>query len=228
MKTIAILSAMVLAGCMDGGTPSGESAELPGPSPAAYVPVVDHNFFPLLPGSHWTLEGDEDGLPKREEVRVLDQSHLILGIPCTAVVEDVFVDGELTETTTQWFAQDTDGNVWLFGEESLEYAGGPPVPTEDSWRAGVGGKRAWIFLAAAPEVGDIYAGNRGDGWDQNEVLSVNAFAAVPFGAFPGCLDVEETNPDDPEDMDRILYGPGVGRVSEESASGAVRLTSFGR
>ncbi len=227
MKTIAILSAMVLAGCMDGGTPSGESAELPGPSAAAYVPLVDHAYFPLLPGSHWTLAGDEDGLPKREEVRVLDEPHLILGIACTAVVEDVFVDGVLTESTTQWFAQDIDGNVWRFGEESLEYGGGPAVPTEDSWRAGVAGKRAWIFFASDPQPGDIYAGNRGDGWDQNEVLSVNAFAAVPAGAFLNCLDVEETNPDDPDDLDRILYGPGVGRVSEASSTGTVQLTSFG-
>jgi hypothetical protein len=189
--------------------------------------MVDHVYFPLLPGSSWSYAGDEDGLPKREEVRVLDEPHLILGVACTAVVEDAFEDGELVETTTQWFAQDTDGNVWIFGEESLEYAGGPPVPTEDSWRAGVDGKQAWIFLAGNPQVGDIYAGNRGDGWDQNEVMSVTASAAVPAGAFLGCLDVEETNPDDPEDVDRILYGPGVGRVSETSDTGAVQLTSFG-
>lgn len=225
--TLAFLLALVLAGCSQGGMPSGESAELPGPPAAAYVATVDHLYFPLLPGSHWSLVGDEDGLPKREEVRVLDEPHLILGIACTAVVEEVFTDGVPTETTTQWFAQDTLGNVWLFGEESLEFDGGPPVPTEDSWRAGVAGKRAWIFLARDPEAGDIYAGNRGDGWDQNEVLSVAAFAAVPAGAFPGCLDVEETNPDDPEDQDRILYAPGVGRVSEASDTGTVQLTSFG-
>ena len=227
MKTLAILLAIVLAGCTQGGTPSGESAELPGPPAAAYVPLVDHLYFPLLPGSSWTLVGDEDGLSKREEVRVLDEPHLILGVACTAVVEEVFEDGVPTETTTQWFAQDTDGNVWRFGEESLEFTGGAPVPTEDSWRAGVDGKRAWIFFARDPQVGDIYAGNRGDGWDQNEVLSVDAPAAVPAGAFAGCLDIEETNPDDPEDQDRILYAPGVGRVSEVSATGMVQLTSFG-
>jgi hypothetical protein len=219
--------ALVLAGCSQGGTPTDESAELPGPPAAAYVPLVDHIYFPLLPGSQWTLEGEEDGLPKREEVRVLDEPHLILGIACTAVVEDVYVDGELVETTTQWFAQDTDGNVWRFGEESLEFDGGPPVPTEDSWRAGVDGKRAWIFLARDPQPGDIYAGNRGDGWDQNEVLATDASAAVPAGAFLGCLDIEETNPDDPEDLDRILYGPGVGRVSETSSTGVVQLVNFG-
>lgn len=227
MKTLAILFAVVLAGCAQGGTPSGESAELPGPPAASYVPLVDHLYFPLLPGSSWTLVGEEDGESKHEEIRVLDEPHLILGVACTAVVEEVFVDGLPTETTTQWFAQDTDGNVWRFGEESLEFTGGAPVPTEDSWRAGVAGKRAWIFFAADPQVGDIYAGNRGDGWDQHEVLSVDAPAAVPAGAFAGCLDIEETNPDDPEDQDRILYAPGVGRVSETSATGTVQLTGFG-
>lgn len=228
MKPLTIIFwSLALTACTQQGSPTDEAAELPGPPATAYVPIVDHLYFPLLPGSHWSLVGDEDGLPKREEVRVLDEPHLILGIACTAVVEDVFVDGVPTETTTQWFAQDTNGNVWRFGEESLEFDGGPPVPTEDSWRAGVAKKRAWIFLAADPQVGDIYAGNRGDGWDQNEVLSVTASAAVPAGAFIGCLDIDETNPDDPEDQDRILYGPGVGRVSEESVTGTVQLTSFG-
>ncbi len=227
MKPLTLTLALSLFGCMQGSSTSDESSPLPGPPAAAYVPVVDHTFFPLLPGSSWVLDGDEDGLPKREEVRVLPDPHLILGVRCTAVVEDVYVDGELTETTTQWFAQDIDGNVWRFGEESMEFDGGAPIPTEDSWRAGVDGKRAWIFLAAEPEVGDIYAGNRGDGWDQNEVLSVTALAAVPAGAFPGCLEIEETNPDDPEDLDRILYGPGVGRVSEVGGTGVVQLTSYG-
>ncbi len=227
MKPLTLALALALCGCMEGGSPAGESSPLPGPPAATYVPLVNHTFFPLLPGSHWTLDGDEDGLPKREEVRVLPDPHMILGVRCTAVVEDVYVDGELVETTTTWFAQDTDGNVWRFGEESLEFDGGAPIPSEDSWRAGMDGKRAWIFLAAAPEVGDIYAGNRGDGWDQNEVLSVTAVAAVPAGGFAGCLDIEETNPDDPDDLDRILYGPGVGRVSEVSSTGVVQLTSFG-
>jgi len=227
VKPLTLAFALSLLGCTQGSSPSDESSPLPGPPAAAYVPVVNHIYFPLLPGSHWVLDGDEDGVPKREEVRVLDQPHMVLGVRCTALVEDVYVDGELVETTTQWFAQDIDGNVWRFGEESLEFEGGAPIPTEDSWRAGVGGKRAWIFLAAAPEVGDIYAGNRGDGWDQNEVLSVTAFAAVPAGAFPGCLEIEETNPDDVEDLDRVLYGPGVGRVSEVSGTGVVQLTSYG-
>lgn len=227
MKKFAFLP-LLLAACTDGGSPSGESSSLPGPPAAEYVPLVDHVFFPLLPGSRWTLVGEEGGESKREEVRVLDGPHMILGVACTAVVEDVYVDGELTETTTQWYAQDTDGNVWRFGEESLEYTGGIPVPAEDSWRAGVNGAQAWIAFAASPQPGDIYAGNRGDGWDQSEVLSVAATATVPFGVFPGCLDVLETNPDDPEDEDRILYAPGMGRVSEESPNGTVQLTGFAR
>jgi hypothetical protein len=225
VKKLAFL-ALVLAACTEGGSPSGESSPLPGSPAATYVPLVNHQYFPLLPGSTWTYIGEEDGESKREEVRVLDGPHMVLGVACTAVVEDVFVDGELAETTTQWYAQDTDGNVWVFGEESLEYTGGVPVPADDSWRAGVNGAQAWIVFAAHPQPGDVYAGNRGDGWDENTVVSVTATALVPAGMFQGCLDLEEGNPDDPDDQDRILYAPGVGRVSEEAPDGRVELVSF--
>jgi sugar lactone lactonase YvrE len=36
------------------------------------------------------------------------------------VHDQVFTDGELTEDTLDWFAQDKDGNVWYFGEDSDE------------------------------------------------------------------------------------------------------------
>jgi hypothetical protein len=225
VKKLASL-ALVLAACSGDGMPPGEFSPLPGSPAAAYVPVVNHVYFPLLPGSTWTYLGEEDGETKREDVRVLEGPHMILGVACTAMVEDVFVGGELTETTTQWYAQDTVGNVWRFGEESLEYTGGLPVPAEDSWRAGVNGAQPWIIFAANPQPGDVYAGNRGDGWDQNTVVSVTASAIVPAGLFAGCLEIDEENPDDPDDRDRILYAPGVGRVSEESPDGKVELTSF--
>jgi hypothetical protein len=166
-------------------------------------------------------------MPKREEVRVLEEPQMILGVPCAAVVEEVFVDGELAEVTTHWFAQDSRGNVWMFGEESMEFDEGMPFRTEDSWQAGVDGARAWLFLGADPQVGDVYVGSVPGGVEHMTVLAVSASAAVPAGAFDGCLEIEETVPDDPEDQDRILYAPGVGRVSETSPDGATQLVSYG-
>ena len=51
--------------------------------------------------------------------------------------DQVFLNGELTEDTFDWEAQDAAGNVWYFGEDSKELEDGVVVSTEGSWEAGV-------------------------------------------------------------------------------------------
>ena len=149
-----VLSGLVLAACGggSGAAPEGDSV------PAQFVAEVDHAYFPLTPGAAWTLEGDEDGSVRRDEVRVGEVRRRILDVECTPLVQDVIVDGVLVETTTEWFAQDRVGNVWKFGEESLELDDGLFVRTDDSWIAGIDGARPWQAFAANPRVGDVYAG----------------------------------------------------------------------
>lgn len=196
--------------------------------PATFVGGIDHPFMPLAPGTAWSYSGHEDGIPKREEVRVLDGARMILGVPCTAAEEQVFLDGALVELTTHYLAQDTEGNVWRFGEQSIEFGDGLPVMTEDSWEAGVDGALPWMTLSADPQVGDVFTSDGQDGAiDESTVLAVDATATVPAGVFAGCLEVEETNAEDPEDKDRILYAPGVGLVSEDNPAGRIELVSFG-
>jgi len=243
------LSALLLCGCTDTSDPGAEVTlgeqpvvELPGgdvagpaeddplppeppvvTEPSEYVAAVEHAYMPLMPGSHWSYVGDEDGLPKREEVRVLAEPRMVFGVPCTAVVEHIFVEGELTEMTTHYLAQDILGNVWRFGEQSIEFEDGQGTITEDSWEAGVAGALPWITLSADPQVGDIFSDG---GNEEATVLAVDATALAPAGMFQGCLEVEETNPEDPEDKDRIIYAPGVGLVSEESPTGRIDLVSY--
>jgi hypothetical protein len=215
-----------------GEEPDAEEPAPPEPPPVTlpttYVAGIDHPYMPLLPGTTWSYSGHEEGMPKREEVTVLDGAHMILGVPCTAVQEQVFLDGELVELTTHYLAQDTAGNLWRFGEQSIEFGDGAPLFTEDSWEAGVDGARPWMCLSADPQAGDVFVADAQDGaTDVFTVLSVDATAAVPAGVFAGCAEVEETNAEDPEDTDRILYAPGVGLVSEDSPGGRIELVSHG-
>jgi hypothetical protein len=196
---------------------------LPVPPPGEFAAVVDHPFFPLVPGTLLQYAGDEEGIPKRELVEVLAAIEVVGGVPCTTLVEQVFLAGELVETTTHWLAQDAQGNVWRFGERSLEYEDGVAVVTGDSWQAGVDGALPWMAFPRDPQPGDTFAGNG----DEYEVLSVTATAQVPAGTFEGCLEIDESNPEDPEDRDRILYARGVGLVSEQSLAGSMRLVSHG-
>src|SRR5206468_1548653 len=96
----------------------------PGIDPANFVATIDNPYFPLQPGTTFVYEGQTaDGL-ERDEFFVSHVTRVIFGVTCTEVHDTVHVNGQLTEDTLDWFAQDKDGNVWSFGENSEELAGG--------------------------------------------------------------------------------------------------------
>jgi hypothetical protein len=243
---IPLLLAVALAGCefdeddetslLVGDTNTGNpTGTLPGnppevvpvPSaptePDAYEADIDNPYLPMIPGTVRIYEGDDDGHFRRDVVRILHETRVIEGVTCTEMYQEVYRDGELAEATSHWYAQDRDGNVWVYGEDSLEYEDGHAVTSEDSWLAGVGGMRPWMVLAGDPQVGDVYLGANPTGREQVQVLSVNDSTSVPAGRFENCVAVEESDPDDPEDVDLIIYGPGAGMVSEESPAGRIEL-----
>jgi hypothetical protein len=78
---------------------------------------------------------------------------VILGITCVEVHDTSKIDGKLREDTRDWFAQDKDGNVWYFGEDTAELdATGHVTSREGSWQAGVDGaskERAGLFHLTA-------------------------------------------------------------------------------
>ena len=106
--------------------------------PADFVAVIDNPYLPFTPGMRWVYEGEEDGETERVEVEVLDETRVIQGITATVVRDTVYVDGELAEDTYDWYAQDTDGNVWYLGEDTHEYEDGEAVNAEGAWEYGDG------------------------------------------------------------------------------------------
>jgi hypothetical protein len=66
----------------------------------------------------------------------------ILGIPVVVVLDRVFLAGVLKEKTFDWYAQDEDGNVWYFGEDTKEFENGKVVSTAGSFEAGKNGAKA--------------------------------------------------------------------------------------
>ena len=124
--------------------------------PADFVETIDNPYLPLLPGARWVYEGIEDGETERVEVEVTEERRDVMGISAVVVRDVVYEDGELVEDTYDWFAQDVDGNVWYFGEDSKEYEDGEVVSTERSWEAGVDGALPGIVMLADPVVGEAY------------------------------------------------------------------------
>ena len=126
--------------------------------PADFVDVIDNPYLPFLVGSKHVYEGTtQEGL-ERIELEVLPEKREIMGIQTTIVRDRVTINGELFEDTFDWFAQDKDGNVWVFGEEVTFYENGQVLSTEGSWEAGVDGALPGIAMYADPaaHVGETY------------------------------------------------------------------------
>jgi hypothetical protein len=65
--------------------------------------------------------------------QVTGETRQILGVTCR-VVRDTVTDtgGNVTEDTTDWYAQAKDGNVWYFGEIAQQFEGGILVAIDGS------------------------------------------------------------------------------------------------
>lgn len=193
----------------------GETPYAPLIDPANFVATIDNPLFPVSPGTTFVYEGQTaDGL-EHDEFAVTHNTKVILGVTCVEVHDTAKVDGVLTEDTRDWFAQDTAGNVWYFGENTATVLDGLPQSLEGSWTGGVDGAQPGIIMEAAPAVGDFYRQEFlvGEAEDMAEVKSLNDSAMVPFGTFNNdCLKTEETSTLAPGDVENKFYISGVGNI----------------
>src|SRR5690349_5168096 len=139
-KLALAMAAVVALGSL--GASSASPQILTPPPPAAsrilvastalppYAPVIDpakfsdkitNPYFPLQPGTTLIYEGKRDDSPRRDEVTITKETRIIMGVRCVVVRDISTSNTELLEKTSDWYAQDPEGNVWYFGEDTAEY-----------------------------------------------------------------------------------------------------------
>jgi hypothetical protein len=185
----------------------------------------------LRPGTTFTYRGSKDGHPAVDLVTVSDRVQVIQGVRCVEVLDRLYLDGLLEETTRDWYAQDVSGTVWYFGEATKELdARGRVVSTEGSWRAGEDGARAGIFMPADPRVGQQLQQEhaRGVAEDHFEILSTASRVTVPLGRFTGTILTKEWTPLEPGVVDHKSYERGIGLVREASVRGGTEVLDLVR
>ncbi len=220
----ALVGATALAAAVIGGEASA-ATKIPPPPPmppaSDFVAQVDNKYFPLVPGTTYRYQGTEDDLPAVDKVAVTSMTKTILGVQATVVLDRVTVNGEPSEKTFDWYAQDKNGNVWYLGEDAFDYVDGRWVKAPDSWEAGVDGAQAGIIMEANPQVGDVYRQEYypGHAEDVAEVLSLDATIAVPYGSFDHVLQTKEWTPLEHGVVDNKYYAAGVGEVAEYTVKG---------
>jgi hypothetical protein len=211
----AVLSAIVgsvlvlVAGCASSSSQEEDKAYTPHINPADFTTTIDNEYFPMKPGTTFVYEG---GGAEHSEMTVTHDTKKVMGVECV-VVEDIEWEGDmLIERTYDWFAQDKEGTVWYFGEDTKEYENGKVVSTKGSWEAGVDGAKPGIIMQAHSKVGQSYRQEYypGEAMDTARVLSHNAAVTVPYGSFDHALETKEWTPLQPGFSEKKYYVRGVG------------------
>jgi len=231
---LCVLAAFFATACGDdegdGGGQSSGAADLPQGSepvkldPAEFTTEIDNPYWPMRPGSRWVYrETGPDGTRQRVAVTVTDRTKRIANGVEARVVRDVVTEGgQPVEVTDDWYAQDSDGNIWYLGEATTEFENGKPVSTEGSFEAGKDGAQAGIIMPAEPEVGLSYRQeyHADEAEDEASVFDLDQEVEVPFGHYTGVLMTRDVDPlEDPQAVEFKFFARGVGPLLAIGISG---------
>lgn len=203
---------------------------LPNFSAATFIngAPIDNPYFSLINNRVTRFEGatvDEDGDPIIEafEMQTLGAGPSILGVATATLRDRAFKDGLLTEDTLDYYAQDTAGNVWYFGEDVTNYVyddNDVLIGTNfaSSWRAGVNDALPGFIMPADITLGFNYYQESAplDGaLDQARIQGHLDRITVDFGTFFDVLQIWEGTELDPSANGFKYYARGFGLILED-------------
>ena len=234
---MAVALATVAGACgNDGATESAPevsstvgSADLPQGSesveldPASFTVDIDNPYWPMAPGTQWTYaEIDDDGsLVEVVATVTADTKTVASGIEARVVRDTVRRDGEIIEDTFDWYAQDSDGNIWYLGEDTAELEDGEITTKDGSFEAGADGALPGVIMPAEPQEGMTYRQEyyAGQAEDNGEILRVGELVETSFGQYDDALVTRDFITIEPDVLEYKFYVPGIGPVLTLSVSG---------
>ena len=151
---------------------------------------------------------------------VTHRTRTIEGAPCVVVHDRLYLRGRLAERTTDWYSQDPRGNVWYFGENTVELdAHGDLTSTQGTWMAGVHGARPGIYMPASPHVGQSGRQEYYEGQAEDHHKVIGLFRTVTGAGAKHVLLTKEWTPLEPGVIDHKMYAYGIGTVLEQTERG---------
>lgn len=229
-KQIFVLTSILLTMLFVATSPVGAKPSLQ-LDPGNFVSEVTNLYFPLPPGTTFIYRGESEGAPTRDVMTVTEETKVILGVTTTVVHHLSYEDGGLIEDTFDWFAQDVEGNVWYFGEDTKELdENGNVISTEGSWEAGVNGAEPGIIMLADPKKGDKYqqenAPDKAE--DMAQVIGFEDSLCVRYGCFENVLVTKEWSPLEKGVVEYKYYAKGVGFIFGTMVKGGEEQTELVR
>jgi hypothetical protein len=228
-----VLLALVASGCGgddEGSAPNQTTATL---DPAAFSATVDHPLVPLSSVRHLVYDGTErdsetgEAIKTRTELRVLNRTGNVAGVPVAVVDVKEYEDGELVEHTEDYYAQRRDGSVWYLGEKVDDYEEGKIAGHSGQWLTGEGDAKPGLFMPAQPKAGQTFEQEQAPGVaeDQSTVVAVGLRVTTRAGSFADCIKTKDYAPLD-KHTEFKFYCPRVGLVRETAAGGRSDLASY--
>jgi hypothetical protein len=232
MRRQAVAAAWAACVLVIAGDPGAAVAQ---PHAAAFSDpaTIDNAWFPLAPGTQFTLVGSADRGRGQRRHRVVftvtDLTKVVDGVRALVLWDRDYNAGRIEEGELTFHAQDDDGTVWNLGEYPEEYEDGRLTGAPDTWIAGLARARAGILMLADPRVGTpSYL----QGWapdidfaDRARVLRTGVRSCVPVRCYGDVLLTDEWNPAEPGAHQRKYYARGVGNIrvgaTGEDAEGEV-------
>ena len=191
--------------------------------PADFTADITNPYWPMKPGTRWMYRSVEAGSPPQDIVIVVTTAtkKLANGVTARVVRDTARSKGEIIEDTVDWYAQDSEGNVWYMGEDTAEFEKGKIVSRAGSWEAGVEGALPGIMLPAQPQVGQKYRQEykKGEAEDNGEVLATTHRVEVKAGASKDALITMDTSTIEPDVVEYKFYAPGKGPLLALDISG---------
>jgi hypothetical protein len=192
------------------------------PPPSEFTTKIDNPWFPLKPGTTLVYEGGEGGSAERDVFKVTGRTKVVNGVRCVVIDDRVFSNGHLEERTNDYYAQDSKGNVWYFGEDTATLdSHGHVKSTDGTWHAGTDGAHAGLFMPAHPRRGETHRQEylKGHAEDWFQVVDLNAAVKTAHGDYPHALRTREWTPLEPDVVDAKYYVRGIGEVYEATVKG---------
>lgn len=191
--------------------------------PASYAPVIDpkkfgrtitNPLFTLPVGKTFTYESQTPEGAEKIVIEIETGTKTIMGVETLIYRDRVYVDDELVEDTRDYLAQDTEENVWYFGEAVDNYENGQLADHAGSFIAGEDGAQPGIWIKGTHRVGDSYRQEyyAGEAEDMRDVVATDQTVTTERATYTGCVKMYDWTPLDPDSREHKYYCPQAGAL----------------
>ena len=184
-------------------------------------------YFILTPGRRLVFAGEEDGAEIDLQITVKKATRTIsfvsasgeeITLSARVVEEREWEDGELIETSRNWFALCKEtSDVYYFGEDVDIYEDGELVSHEGAWEAGADGAQPGIIMPGTFLLGARYYQEIAPdvALDRAKNVDMGLSVSVETGQYEDCVGVKESSALDAGAKSYKVYCPGVGLVMDD-------------